>query len=134
MKAAICLLLVGCGGAPVVTTLSTTAPLVLDDVKSVELFLVDGATHNGEPLSCAALAGATPLTRADLVTRDHRLGSPRGVVIPDVSAASALILLVDGYASETANGDRIAHGCADAITVDAAHETAVSLVLRAISD
>jgi hypothetical protein len=133
MRAIACALLIACGApAERVATVSAQAPLVLTDVRSVELFLIEGRSTAGDPLACDALADDTPLTRDDLIARAHLLTPLVDLRIPDVAATSDLILLADGYATDTADGARIAHGCADAIRVNARQETPVALILHAL--
>jgi hypothetical protein len=128
---------VGCGTpdegghmSAVVTFAATLAP---QSIVTVDVFLLAGHTDKGDVVNCMALAGASPMSRTDLVTRYH----PRLMPLADIRLAnmhpeSGLVLVVDGYPTIDGLGARSGYGCTDGVTVTAGTVTPVTVTMGPI--
>jgi hypothetical protein len=127
------LLLAACGDEPRLGQLAAEVRLdprlVASDIKSVDIYVFAGQTTTGGRFDCAALGGASPATRTDVIHRAHSLGPLADTHLAGLNPETGLVLAVDGYPNTAATGTRNAFGCTDGIAVVVDKSTPVTLVL-----
>jgi hypothetical protein len=133
MKRALLLcVLIRCGPPPgeLHAQLFVSQALAAGALASMDVFVLSSHDAQGKALHCSDLTGPL-LAQPNLVTEFHRFLPVQHAHLDTVPAGQHLIVAIDAYGTADGSGARVAHGCAENVTIDAGKTASVNLVLTA---
>ena len=117
------------GDAEIRASVSLQQGLTAADIKSLDLTIADGTSSDGTPFTCAKLGSAWIVERADAQIRYSKLLTPGNTKVTDIAKGTGFVVVLDGYATADAVGQRTAFGCVDGVTIAGGQTKSLSFTL-----